>query len=118
MTPTATAFFSRLAELLAGTLSTECAGKSLELNAASALAVDWIFGLHRSGKVLLDGNGGSAAIVSHMEVDLLNRGQTLGTWAFENTPFPVFPPRRPRSEPQPRPTTRNRPCPPHPRSSR
>lgn len=68
---TATAYISRLSELMLTTEVTERSGCQLSLDEGSTRAVQMILdaGLI-SRKVMLAGNGGSAAVVSHVQNDL------------------------------------------------
>ncbi|MBI4577661.1 MAG: SIS domain-containing protein [Planctomycetes bacterium] len=63
-------YMERLCQALSSVETTGEGGARLSLEAAVGRAVDRIAGLGPEGKVLLVGNGGSAAIVSHMQNDL------------------------------------------------
>ncbi|MBT9140777.1 MAG: Phosphoheptose isomerase [Dehalococcoidia bacterium] len=66
-----TVYFHRLSELLLSTQVTDREGVALSLNEGAKEAVDMILSVRSaSGKVMLIGNGGSAAIASHMQNDL------------------------------------------------
>jgi D-sedoheptulose 7-phosphate isomerase len=66
------AYFEDLHALLKGVETTDCNGEGIELEMGMELAVDVLVKAAAQGhKVLLVGNGGSAAIVSHAQVDLL-----------------------------------------------
>ncbi len=70
-TMTATGHFQVLTELLSKLEATEQAGTALSLDQAAAQAVQAIVDVARtSNKIMLIGNGGSAAIVGHMQNDL------------------------------------------------
>ncbi len=67
----ATDYFRELAELLPSIEVTDQRGATLSLDAGAKKAVEMILSLQpASGKVMLIGNGGSAAIASHMQNDL------------------------------------------------
>ena len=68
-----TSFIDDLRNLLAATRATDDAGGALGLDRASAMAVEMI-GQARDGggKIMVIGNGGSAAIAGHMQNDLQN----------------------------------------------
>ena len=71
MTETATDYLTRFSQLLLSTEATNGAGAALGLNEATAMAVDLLLNVRSAeGKVLLVGNGGGAAIASHMQNDL------------------------------------------------
>lgn len=74
MTPTvhnATAYFNRLAELLLNSKVTDQKGNALTLDEGMDQAVELIEGAATGGaKVMVIGNGGSAAIASHLHNDL------------------------------------------------
>ena len=59
-----------LATLLEAAVATDAAGAELELDAAAERAVDRIVAVRARHKVMLVGNGGSAAIAQHMHNDL------------------------------------------------
>jgi D-sedoheptulose 7-phosphate isomerase len=64
-------FFNELARLLIQTEVTDREGKSLPLDEGCGRAVDLIMKSHaKGGKVMVTGNGGSAAIASHFHNDL------------------------------------------------
>jgi len=66
-----TDYFQKLSELLLGLQVTDGDGTVLSLNEATDKAVDMILRVKQaSRKVMLIGNGGSAAIASHMQNDL------------------------------------------------
>lgn len=76
--PQASQFFESVAALLAGIAVTDGHGNTMQLDDGAAAAVDEITGTsQRGGKILLIGNGGSASIAGHMEMDLCNRADTL-----------------------------------------
>jgi len=67
----ATAYFHKLSELLLSTQVTDRHDKVLSLDEGTNRAVDLILSVRSaSGKVMLIGNGGSAAIAIHMQNDL------------------------------------------------
>lgn len=74
MTPTvitSTAYFNRLVELLVNTKVTDLQGNGLTLDEGMDRAVELINGARPvSAKVMVIGNGGSAAIASHLQNDL------------------------------------------------
>lgn len=66
-----TGYFQKLSELLLGLQVTDGDGTVLSLDEATDKAVDMILRVKQvSRKVMLIGNGGSAAIASHMQNDL------------------------------------------------
>ena len=66
-----TAHFHKLSELLLSTQVTDRHGKALSLDEGANRAVDLILSVRSaSGKLMVIGNGGSAAIASHMQNDL------------------------------------------------
>lgn len=66
-----TGYFQKLSELLLGLQVTDGDGTVLSLDEATDKAVDMILRVKQaSQKVVLIGNGGSAAIASHMQNDL------------------------------------------------
>jgi D-sedoheptulose 7-phosphate isomerase len=66
-----TAYFNRLVELLINTKVTDLHGKGLSLDEGIDRAVELINGARPTGaKVMVIGNGGSAAIASHLQNDL------------------------------------------------
>ena len=70
----ATAFFRRVHDLLTATSASDADGRLLTVDAATDAAVDLLRAVaERGGHVLLVGNGGSAAIAAHLELDLCNR---------------------------------------------
>ncbi|MCX5662611.1 MAG: SIS domain-containing protein [Planctomycetota bacterium] len=86
MTLKATSHFRRLGELLAGTAVTGRGGQAIPLDDGADRAVRLILETKASGaKVLIVGNGGSAAIAGHLELDLCNRGK-VRAMAFNNAP--------------------------------
>lgn len=71
MHESAVAYFRELADLLTGMHVTDEFGNSLELDDAARAAADDLLAVRRTRrKVMLTGNGGSAAIVSHIQNDL------------------------------------------------
>ena len=70
----ATLYFNRVARLLAQTLVTDGRDETHGLDDAAERAAHLMIGTReRGGKVILVGNGGSASIAGHMEMDLCNR---------------------------------------------
>ena len=66
-----TAYFNRLVELLINTKVTDLHGNGLSLDEGMDRAVELINGARpTSAKVMVIGNGGSAAIASHLQNDL------------------------------------------------
>ena len=66
-----TSYFRDLSDLLVGTQVTDADGLPRSLDQGAAIVVDMILAVKAAGrKVMLIGNGGSAAIVSHMHNDL------------------------------------------------
>ena len=71
MTKTAGEYLRRFSDLLLATQATDGNGKPLELDVAASQVVERILQVGRSnGTVLLVGNGGSAAVASHMQNDI------------------------------------------------
>lgn len=72
----ATAFFSRVHQLLNAANATDSDGQSLSIDVAANAAVELLRAVADQGnKVMLVGNGGSAAIAAHLEMDLGNRAR-------------------------------------------
>lgn len=70
----ATEYFTAVARLLATMQATDATGQPLDVDAASEDVVRAILSVREHArKVILIGNGGSAAIAGHMEMDLCNR---------------------------------------------
>lgn len=66
-----TSYFHELSETLSNTKVTDWHGESVPLNEGIGKAVDMLVAISQtSHKVMLVGNGGSAAIVSHVQNDL------------------------------------------------
>lgn len=64
-------YLQHLNQLMLDTQTTDLCGNSLTLEEGACLAVKMIGNVHaNSGKVMLGGNGGSSAIVSHVQNDL------------------------------------------------
>jgi len=83
-----TQYISKLNGLLAGTSTTERSGSRLSLDKGAAQAAALIQSCRETGnKVLLIGNGGSAAIVSHMQNDIC---KALGIRALVLTETPLL----------------------------
>ena len=71
---TAPAYFRRIGALLATTEVTGADGESLSLDSGATRAVEHVLAVSAvGGKVILIGNGGSASIAGHMQMDLCNR---------------------------------------------
>lgn len=86
MTLKATSHFRRLGELLSGIAVTGRDGRSIPLDEGADRAVQHILHTKAAGtKVMIVGNGGSAAIAGHLELDLCNRGK-VRAMAFNNAP--------------------------------
>ena len=68
---TATAYFEKLSNLLLGVQATDREGRTLSLDEGTRKAVEIILSVKSGrGKVMLIGNGGSAAIANHLQNDL------------------------------------------------
>ena len=75
MTESATTYLRRLSQAVLATESTDLHGAVLDLDAAAGRAADLIReAADGGGKTLLVGNGGSAAVASHMHNDLCKAG--------------------------------------------
>jgi len=73
MSRRATSYFERVTTLLAEMSVTDTAGKAVALDAATDAAVERVLAAGAAAKkVILVGNGGSAAIAGHMEMDFCN----------------------------------------------
>lgn len=84
---TATEYFRKLADLMNGMEATDQEGASLPIDDATNLAVRHMTAVAQTaGKVLLIGNGGSAAIASHMQNDL-SKALGLRAMTFTETPL-------------------------------
>jgi len=71
MALTISEYIGRLNALLSDTRVTDLAGRSLSLDEGAARAVEELVAAGREGaKVMIIGNGGSAAIAGHIHVDL------------------------------------------------
>jgi D-sedoheptulose 7-phosphate isomerase len=80
------AYFDTLARALAGTEATYDLAGQLSLNIAVDQAIDWTRRAHEDGnKIMIVGNGGSAAIASHTAIDFSNAGK-MRTMAFNDGP--------------------------------
>ncbi len=83
----ATAYFHKLSELLLGLQVTDGQGVALSLDQGAGKAAEMILSVGAaSGKVMLIGNGGSAAIASHMQNDLC-KGVGVRALVFYGTPL-------------------------------
>jgi D-sedoheptulose 7-phosphate isomerase len=70
----ASRYFQRVGELLSALAATDATGRTLPLDSACGAVVAGILDVRRARKkVVLIGNGGSASIAGHMEMDLCNR---------------------------------------------
>jgi len=82
-----TEYLNNLAAVFKQVKVTDADGRDLNIDAAGARASEWILTCRTEGaKVLLIGNGGSAAIVSHLQNDLCD---SVGVRAmvFNEPPF-------------------------------
>lgn len=71
MSQKATSYFHQVSELLQNTQVTDRQGTALPLDEGANQAIDLILSVKSAcGKVIVIGNGGSAAIASHMQNDL------------------------------------------------
>lgn len=81
-------YFQRLSELMLGMEATGGSGARLPLEEASQQAIGMILEVRSSGrKVMLVGNGGSSAIVSHVQNDLC---KAVGVRALVFTEQPLL----------------------------
>lgn len=84
---TTTGYLTHLSQLLLSTEATDEAGRPLGLDEAMAMAVDLVGGVRDAGgKVLLVGNGGSAAVASHMQNDL-SKAASVRAMVFTEPPL-------------------------------
>ena len=66
-------YFDRVARLLAEMTVTDAAGRTLTVDSATTAVVATFLGVASAArKIILVGNGGSASIAGHMEMDLCN----------------------------------------------
>lgn len=80
-------YLSRLATILSELVITDTKGNNIPPDIGAMEAVNHIKNYKsQSGKVILIGNGGSAAIVSHMHVDLC-KAAGIKAIAFNDTPM-------------------------------
>ena len=87
MDHSATAYFRKLSDLLFNIIVTDRQGSVSSLDEGMGRAVKMILGVaEKSDKVLLVGNGGSAAIVSHMQSDL-GKGAGVMALVFNEAPL-------------------------------
>lgn len=71
MSPKATAYFKHLGDLLLNVQVTDGSGAEMPLDEGANKAVEIVLSVKASSrKVMIIGNGGSAAIAGHMQVDL------------------------------------------------
>ena len=74
MSRPASVYFESVARLLAGMEVTDAAGASMSVDAAAADVAESVLRVRADArKVILIGNGGSASIAGHMEMDFCNR---------------------------------------------
>lgn len=82
----ATAYFRQVGDLMSRIEATDPAGAVIPLDAAAEHATRRILETRNTGnKVVLIGNGGSASIAGHMEMDLCNRVRVRAT-VFNDPP--------------------------------
>ena len=82
-----TSYFRKLCDLLASIEVTEWDGTILSIDEGARKAVGTILSVQScSGKVMMIGNGGSAAIVSHMQNDLC-KGVDVRAMVFNEIPL-------------------------------
>jgi D-sedoheptulose 7-phosphate isomerase len=87
MNKKATSYFKHVYDLLLSVQVTDEHGVVLSLDEAASKAVRMILSVESdSGKVMLIGNGGSAAIASHMQCDLCN-SVGIRAMVFYETPL-------------------------------
>ncbi len=84
---TATDYFSTLAKYISDTEITDHQGSALSLDDGTQQAVSLILKVGTVGKILVIGNGGSAAIASHVQNDLC---KTVGVKAMVLTETSLF----------------------------
>jgi len=83
----ARSYFERLATLLERVEITDATGGRIELDRAATRTVERLLDCRRANKkVLLIGNGGSAAIVSHMQSNFA-RSVGMRAMVFHETPY-------------------------------
>jgi D-sedoheptulose 7-phosphate isomerase len=70
--PSAAGYFEMLADCLRGTQVTDQQGTQLSLEEGAQTGIALILKTGKRGKILVIGNGGSAAIASHVQNDLCN----------------------------------------------
>lgn len=84
--PSATEYFARICNLLQQTRVTDAGQKPLLFNDAASQGAQAMLDTGRRGnKVILLGNGGSASIAGHMQMDLCNRAH-VPALVFNNPP--------------------------------
>ena len=87
MTLGVTEYLRRLAELVSSAVATDGDGRPLSVDEAAARVVDRIRDAARAGlKIMLVGNGGSAAVVSHLQNDLC-KGAGIRALVFTEPPL-------------------------------
>ena len=83
-----TSYFKKLSKLLLSVQVTDHHGEALSLDEGAGKAVEMILSVKSaSGKIMLIGNGGSAAIASHMQNDLC---KAVGVRAMTFTELPLL----------------------------
>jgi D-sedoheptulose 7-phosphate isomerase len=88
LTDNASTYMRRLSELILSTEATDIEGDTLGFDAAADVAVDLMkSSASRGGKIILVGNGGSAAVASHMHNDIC---KAAGTRAMVFTEQPLL----------------------------
>ncbi len=74
MKPSARSYFEHVGRLLTAMTATDAAAQEIPLDDATASVAESFLAAKQSGqKIVLIGNGGSASIAGHMEMDLCNR---------------------------------------------
>jgi D-sedoheptulose 7-phosphate isomerase len=84
--PTLAEYIQALADCLVNMVVTDAQGTSLPLNIASPQAVDILLRAGATGKIMVIGNGGSAAIASHVHNDLC-KGVGIKALVFSEPPL-------------------------------
>jgi D-sedoheptulose 7-phosphate isomerase len=85
---TAADFFTKLHELMQATEVTDGSGASMSLTDGAQMAIQMILDIRSgAGKMMLAGNGGSSAIVSHVQNDLC---KAVGVRAMVFTEQPLL----------------------------
>jgi D-sedoheptulose 7-phosphate isomerase len=82
-----TAYLQHIAETGRRIEATSAGGHPLPLDAAMALAVEWVCDVGQGGgKIVSVGNGGSAAVASHLQMDLCNAAR-IRALTFTDAPM-------------------------------